>query len=91
VGLRIEKEVILAPMAGYTDLAYRKIVREIGGAGLLYTELVSCHALIHCGEKTLALIATTPDEHPLGMQIFGSDPAIMAASASLLEDFFLIA
>ena len=85
--IKIVPNIAIAPMAGYTDLAYRKIVREIGGAGLLYTELVSCHALIHCGEKTLALIATTPDEHPLGMQIFGSDPAIMAASASILEDF----
>ena len=85
--IKIVPNIAVAPMAGYTDLAYRKIVREIGGAGLLYTELVSCHALIHCGEKTLALIATTPDEHPLGMQIFGSDPEMMAASASLLEDF----
>ena len=74
-------------MAGYTDLAYRKIVREIGGAGIYYTELVSCHALIHCSKKTLALISTTPDEFPLGMQLFGSDPEIMAASASLLEDY----
>jgi len=74
-------------MAGYTDLAFRRIVKEIGGAGIYYTELVSCHALIHCGKKTLALVATTPDEHPLGMQIFGSDPGIMAASSSILEDF----
>ncbi|MCK5853325.1 tRNA dihydrouridine synthase DusB [bacterium] len=84
--IKIVPNIAIAPMAGYTDLAYRRIVREIGGAGILYTELVSCHALIHCGKKTLALVATTPDEHPLGMQIFGSDPAIMAASASILED-----
>jgi len=85
--IKIVNNIAIAPMAGYTDLAYRRIVREIGGAGILYTELVSCHALIHCGPKTLSLVATTPDEHPLGMQIFGSDPAIMAASASILEDF----
>ena len=85
--LKFPVNIAVAPMAGYTDLAYRKIVREIGGAGIFYTELVSCHALIHCSRKTLALISTTPDEFPLGMQLFGSDPEIMAASASLLEDY----
>jgi len=85
--IKIVPNIAIAPMAGYTDLAFRRIVKEIGGAGIYYTELVSCHALIHCGKKTLALVATTPDEHPLGMQIFGSDPGIMAASSSILEDF----
>ena len=85
--LNFPNNIAVAPMAGYTDLAYRKIVREFGGASLFYTELVSCHALIHCSSKTLALISTTSDEFPLGMQIFGSDPEIMAASASLLEDY----
>ncbi len=85
--LKIEPNIVVAPMAGYTDLAYRRIVRELGGAGLAYTELISCHALIHSGPKTHTLIATTPDEHPLGMQIFGAEPEMMAASASILEDY----
>lgn len=86
-GIRIDPPLAIAPMAGYTDLAYRRIVSEYGGAGIGYTELVSCHALLHAGEKTRILIATTPEEHPLGIQIFGGDPALMAASASLLEDW----
>jgi len=79
--------LLAAPMAGYSDLAYRRIVRELGGAGLAYTELISCHALMHLRRKTELLIATTPDEHPLAMQIFGSDPEMMAASASALEEY----
>lgn len=85
--LTVKPNIVVAPMAGYTDLAYRRIVRELGGAGLAYTELISCHALLHAGVKTLQLVATTPDEHPLGMQIFGSDVEMMAASASLLEEY----
>jgi nifR3 family TIM-barrel protein len=74
-------------MAGYTDLAYRRIVRELGGAGLYYTELVSCYTILHAGPKTHALIATSPDEYPLAMQIFGGEPILLAAGASVLEDF----
>lgn len=83
----ITPNLFVAPMAGYTDLPYRRIVRELGGAGLLCTELISCHALVHVKRKTELLIATTPDEHPLAMQIFGSDPEVMAASASVLEEY----
>ncbi|MCX7846615.1 MAG: tRNA dihydrouridine synthase DusB [bacterium] len=83
----INPNLFVAPMAGYTDLPYRRIVRELGGAGLVYTELISCHALVRLRRKTELLIATTPDEHPLAMQIFGSDPERMAASASVLEEY----
>lgn len=83
----IAPNLVAAPMAGYTDLPYRRVVRELGGAGLVYTELISCHALLHFKRKTELLIATTPDDHPLAMQIFGSDPDVMAASASALEAY----
>jgi len=83
----VAPNIVVAPMAGYTDLAFRRIVGELGGAGMAYTELISCFTILHAGPKTFKLIATTADEHPLGMQIFGSDPEMMAASASLLEDF----
>jgi nifR3 family TIM-barrel protein len=86
-GVRVQPNVVVAPMAGYTDLAYRLMVKELGGAGMAYTELISCHALLHLNPQTETLIATTPDDHPLGMQIFGSDVERMAASASLLEDY----
>ncbi len=85
--LTVYPNILVAPMAGYTDLAYRRIVGELGGAGMAYTELISCHTILHAGPKTFNLIATTAEEHPLGMQIFGSDPEMMAASASLLEDY----
>jgi tRNA-dihydrouridine synthase B len=85
--LRIRPALVLAPMAGYTDLAYRRIVGELGGAGLFCTELVSCYTIIHAGPKTHVLIATTPDDYPLGMQIFGGEADLMAAGASVLEDY----
>ncbi len=86
-GVNIFPNIAVAPLAGYTDYPYRKIVRELGGAGIAYTELISCHALAHEGKKTHTLIATSPDEHPLGMQIFGADPELMAAGASSLEEY----
>ncbi len=86
-GLLVQPNVVVAPMAGYTDLAYRLMVKELGGAGLAYTELISCHSLVHLQPKVQPMIATVPADHPLGMQIFGSDVARMAASASLLEEY----
>ncbi len=79
--------IAVAPLAGYTDFPYRRIVSELGGAGIAYTELISCHALAHEGKKTHTLIATSPNEYPLGMQIFGSDPELMSAGASSLEEY----
>ena len=85
--LTVRHGVVVAPMAGYTDLPYRLIVKELGGTGLAYTELISCHALVHVNPNVLPLIATTPTDHPLGMQLFGADPQLMAAGASALEDY----
>ena len=85
--VKVFPNIAVAPLAGYTDFPYRKIVRELGGAGIAYTELISCHALAHEGKKTHTLIATSPDDHPLGMQIFGSEPELMAAGASNLEEY----
>ena len=85
--VKIFPNIAVAPLAGYTDFPYRKIVGELGGAGIAYTELISCHALAHEGKKTHTLVATSPDEYPLGMQIFGADPELMAAGASSLEEY----
>ena len=85
--VKVFPNIAVAPLAGYTDFPYRKIVAELGGAGIAYTELISCHALAHEGKKTHTLIATSPDEHPLGMQIFGADYELMAAGASSLEEY----
>jgi tRNA-dihydrouridine synthase B len=72
----------LAPMAGVTDLAFRELCREFG-AGLAYTEMVSAKALVRGDEKTFSLLRASGRDHPLGAQIFGSDPGCMAEGARL--------
>ena len=80
--LEIKTTAVLAPMAGVSDLAYRKLVRELG-CGLAYTEFVSADGIVRGGDGSLMLLRTEPDERPLGVQIFGSDPAIIAEAARI--------
>lgn len=68
--------VFLAPMAGITDLAFRIICREMG-AGLVFSEMVSSKGMYYGDEKTESLLQVDPNERPIAMQIFGSDPKIM--------------
>ena len=68
----LENNIFLAPMAGITDLPFRLICKE-NGAGLVYTEMVSAKALLYGDEKTKLLLKTCKEEHPLAVQIFGSD------------------
>ena len=70
--LELENNIFLAPMAGITDLPFRLICKE-NGAGLVYTEMVSAKALLYGDEKTKHLLKTCKEEHPLAVQIFGSD------------------
>ena len=70
--LELENNIFLAPMAGITDLPFRLICKE-NGAGLVYTEMVSAKALLYGDEKTKLLLKTCKEEHPLAVQIFGSD------------------
>ena len=72
--------LILAPMAGVTDRAFRQICRKMGAA-LTVTEMVSAKALCYGDKKTPRLLALGPDEHPAAAQIFGSEPAAMAEGA----------
>ncbi|GBD34944.1 putative tRNA-dihydrouridine synthase [bacterium HR36] len=78
---------LLAPLAGYTNLAFRLAVREIGGVGLCTTELISAIALVRGSRKTLDLIRTCPADRPLAVQIFGSDPAMMRDAAQWLQAY----
>lgn len=78
--VKIETKLALAPMAGVTNLAFRRICREMG-AGLTYTEMVSSKALAYQDSKTLQLLRLSDDEHPAGAQIFGSDPECMEQAA----------
>lgn len=76
--------LVLAPMAGITDLPFRIICRELG-AGLVYSEMVSAEALIRNQGKTFTLLRSDPAEKPVAFQIFGSRPASMAAAARILS------
>lgn len=83
--IELENNLILAPMAGITDLAFRKLCKE-NGAGLVETEMVSSRAIVYNDEKTLKMLNTEGEERPISMQIFGNDPEIMAESAKFLND-----
>lgn len=80
--LEIKTTAVLAPMAGISDLAYRKLVRELG-CGLAYTEFVSADGIIRGGDGSLKLLRTEEGERPLGVQLFGSEPAIIAEAAAI--------
>lgn len=75
---------ILAPLAGYTDLPFRLLCRELG-AGLCFSEMISCHGLTYGQKNTIVLIQSTATDRPLGMQLFGSDPEAMGKAASLID------
>lgn len=83
--ISLKNNIFLAPMAGVTDLAFRLMCKK-WGAGLAFSEMISAKALHYNDKKTLSLLETHPDESPLAVQIFGSDPDIMAESAKKLED-----
>lgn len=76
----LNNNIFLAPMAGITDLSFRIMCRRYG-AGLTYTEMVSSKALHYDDKKTMSLIATSDEEKPFAVQIFGSEPKIMASTA----------
>ena len=84
--IQLDNPVVSAPMAGVTDAPFRKIIKEFH-PGLLTGEMVSATALHYQGKKTYQLIEVSPDEHPISMQIFGSDPAIMAEAAQIVQDY----
>ncbi len=76
----IENPVFLAPMAGVTDSAFRRICKSFG-CGLVYTEMISAKALAFRDKKTASMLAVHPEEKPFAVQIFGSDPGIMGKIA----------
>ncbi len=80
----IPNPLVLAPLAGITDSVFRGLLRELG-AGLAYTEMISCQALHYNNSKTLKIADFDPDELPLCAQIFGSEPDLMAEAARKIE------
>lgn len=82
--VRAANRLVQAPLAGIANWAFRRQSRR-HGAGLTISEMVSSHAIVHGNEKTLRMLAIVPDEHPVGVQIFGADPAVMAEAARVVE------
>jgi nifR3 family TIM-barrel protein len=82
--VEIPTRVVLAPMAGVSVQAFRRQGRRYG-AGLVCSEMVSCAGIEHRNEKTLGYLRVASDEHPLAIQIFGSDPRAMAEAARMVE------
>lgn len=82
--VELENNILLAPMAGITDLPFRKIAKK-QGAGLVYTEMVSSKAIFHNDEKTKKLLNMQGEERPVAVQIFGSDVESMVYAAKYVE------
>ena len=83
--VEIKNRVVLAPMAGVCNSAFRRIIKEMG-AGLLYAEMVSDKALVYNNEKTKEMLYMTEDERPISQQIFGSDKESFVEAAKIIEE-----
>lgn len=82
----VENEVFLAPMAGVTDLPFRLICKELG-CGLLYTEMINAKALCYDDKNTKKMLNILDEEHPVAVQIFGSEPEFMGKATQILNDY----
>lgn len=84
--LKFCSRYLLSPLAGFTTLPFRRIVRRIGGVGLATTDLVNARALVSRNERTLQMVETHPEDRPFAVQIFGSEPDVMADASRLLVE-----
>ena len=82
--VELDNNIILAPMAGITDLSFRKLCKE-NGCGLVETEMVSAKAIYYNDEKTLKMLNMKEEKRPVSIQIFGNDPEIMAEAVKKLD------
>lgn len=82
--LTIGNPLVLAPLAGYSDLAFRLLCREYG-AGLVVSEMISCHGLHYRQQNTMEMTRTLAAERPVAMQLFGDEPELMGEAAALLS------
>ena len=85
--VELENNIILAPMAGITDLPFRLICKKYGDVGLVCNEMVSSRAICYKDEKTLKMLEKEANEKPISMQIFGSEPEFMGEAAKFVSDF----
>ncbi len=85
-GITIDPPLTLAPMAGQTNHPFRLLCREAGSCGLVTTELISSQAIRYKNSKTLTMFDWSDAEHPFAVQLYGSDPAMMAEAARIVVD-----
>lgn len=84
--LSFASPLILAPLAGYSDLPFRLICRQFG-AGYCVSEMISCHGLVYQQKNTLRMLASIAEERPVAFQLFGADPEVMADAAEIMASF----
>ncbi|MGL5979090.1 MAG: tRNA dihydrouridine synthase DusB [Erysipelotrichaceae bacterium] len=84
--IEIENQIVVAPMAGISNVAFRTICKEFG-AGLIYAEMVSDKALLYKNERTMGMTAVEESEHPISMQLFGSEVESMVEAAKLIDQY----
>ena len=84
--LVIRPATVLAPMAGVTDTVFRRVIRGLGGCGLIMTEFTSAEGVTRNAARTLHYLYFEPDERPITAQLFGANPEVMASAASLVEE-----
>ena len=85
--LELGSNLCLSPLAGYTNLPFRRMVREIGGCGLATTDLVNARSLLENNRRALELVATSPDDRPWAVQLFGAVASEMRDAARKCQDF----
>src|SRR3970040_1562622 len=83
--LTIRPATVLAPMAGVTDTVFRRVIRSLGGCGLIMTAFTSPQGVPRTAAGTLPSLSFQPDERPITAQLFGANPDVMASAAALVE------
>lgn len=84
--VQLNNKVFLSPMAGVTDLPFRLICKE-KGCGMLYTEMINAKALCYDDENTKKMLKIEDEEHPIAVQIFGSEPEFMGKAAAIMNEY----
>ena len=85
--VELENNILLAPMAGITDLPFRLICKKYSNPGLVYTEMLSSKALYYNDEKTKLLMNVEGEKRPIAFQIFGSDPEVMGKATKIVSEY----
>ena len=84
----ISPGTVLAPMAGVTDTVFRRMIRSLGGCGLIMTEFTSAECITRNNARTSRYLFFEPDEHPITGQLFGADADVMGRAAGMVASFF---